>query len=490
MTDPSVSPAARRPVASAVATIAQKELRETWRDGRFWAIGAAVTGLLVVALAFGARQARTAHAERAAASAIAERAWREQDDKNPHVAAHLGKYVFKPSGALSLVDPGIEPFVGVSTKLEAHRRNALSGARAEDGTGLSRFARLSAASVLQLLVPLLVIGLGFGAWTSERERGTLRQLASLGVRAPTLLAGKALGMALALASALVPALAIGIAAAAVLGAAPADPIRLAALSGVYAGYFLIWVLVTLFASAVARSSRAALVGLLFAWVAAGLVIPRVASDAAARLAPAPSRAEVVRGIEKSLAEGLPGSGDREARVAAIAEDLLERQGFKGAETLMDASHLEGIELQAEAAFENEVLDHHFARLGAAIEREDAVLQWASALSPVLAVRSLSTAFAGTDFAHHRHFEHAAELYRRDLVDLLNRDFAERAGSAGWSYKAGRELWERAPPFAYRSPPASWVAERNAVALGALAVWLVLGIVLAWSSAARMKVTGS
>jgi len=30
---------------------------------------------------------------------------------------------------------------------------------------------------------------------------------------------------------------------------------------------------------------------------------------------------------------------------------------------MDASLLEGIELQAEAAFENEVIDHHFGRLG-------------------------------------------------------------------------------------------------------------------------------
>jgi ABC-2 type transport system permease protein len=489
MSDPATSPPARRPGAvPIVAAVARKELREVWRDGRFWAIGGAVTGLLVVALAFGARQARSAQAERSAAGAIAERAWREQDDKNPHVAAHLGKFVFKPSGPLSLLDPGVEPFVGVSMKLEAHRRNAVTGARAEDGTGLSRFARLSAASVLQLLVPLLVVGLGFGAWTSERERGTLRQLASQGVRTPALLAGKTLGQSLALASVLLPALAIGVATAALLGATGADPTRVAALAGVYAGYVLVWVLLTLFVSAAASSSRGALVALLFVWVAAGLVIPRAATDAAARIAPAPSRAEVVRAIEKSLAEGLPGKGDREERVAAIAEQILEKQGFKGAETLMDASLLEGIELQAEAAFENEVLDHHFGRLGAAIEREDVVSQWASVLSPVLAVRTLSTAFAGTDFAHHSHFEHAAELYRRDLVDLLNRDFAERAGSAGWSYKAGRELWERAAPFAYTPPPASWVVRRNAVALGTLAGWLVLGALLAWWSAARMKVT--
>jgi ABC-2 type transport system permease protein len=272
-------------------------------------------------------------------------------------------------------------------------------------------------------------------------------------------------------------------------AAPGSAPRLAALAAAYAAYFAAYIAVTLFISAIAPSSRFALVALLGFWVVSGLVVPRAASDAAAVLAKAPTQAEIAGATRAALEKGLPGGPPREERVAAITEELLDRQGFKGAETFMDASLLEGIELQAEAAFENEVIDHHFGRLGDAIERQDRLVQWASIVSPLLAVRSLSMAFAGTDTAHHRHFADAAEGHRRALVDMLNRDFAEKAGSAGWDYKASRELWERAPTLAYAPPSAAWVIRRQAVSLGALAAWLVLGGAAAWRAASRVRVVG-
>ena len=475
----------------AVRAIARKEIRELSRDGRFWTVGAAVVGLLLASLAFGFRQARAAHAERTAAQRVAEEQWRGQDKKNPHVAAHYGTYVFKTTGALTFVDPGATPFLSVSVKLEAHKRNPLEGARAQDGTALQRFGRLSVASVLQLLVPLLVIGLGFAAWTGERERGTLRQLASLGVPARAQLAGKALGLSGALAALVAPAVLLGAAAVALLGdggvAAAGSTARLSWMAAAYAVYFAAYVAVTLFVSAVAPSSRFALVTLLGFWVASGLVVPRAAADAAARLAATPAQADVARDVRQSLEAGLPGV-PREDRVAEITGELLERQGFQGAETLMDASLLEGIELQAEAIFENEVLDHHFARLGDAIERQEQLVQWASVASPLLAVRGLSMALAGTDYAHHRHFADAAEQHRRRLVDLLNRDFAEKAGASGWSYKAGRELWDRAPALSYAPPTVGWALRRQAVSLGALAGWLLAGAAAAWIAVSRMRVT--
>jgi ABC-2 type transport system permease protein len=483
------SPKPRR--LGVILAVAAKEIRELSRDGRFRIAFITVAGLLVVALLLGRRQAHAAHAEREAAQAIADEHFREQDAKNPHVAAHYGTYVFKPQGALTFVDPGIEPFVGVSVKLEAHKRSPLEGARAKDGTALARFGRLSAASVLQLLVPLLVVGLGFAAWTGERERGTLRQIASLGVPARDMLAGKALGIAGALGALVGPAVLLGAAFVAALAegntAAPGSTARLACLAAAYIAYFAAYIAVTLFVSAVAPSSRFALVALLGFWVVSGLVVPRAAADAAAVLLKTPTQAEIAGAVRAGLETGLPGGPAREERVAAITEELLDRQGFKGAETLMDASLLEGIELQAEAAFENEVIDHHFGRLGDAIERQDRLVQWASILSPLVAVRSLSMAFAGTDTAHHRHFADAAEAHRRALVDMLNRDFAEKAGAAGWDYKASRELWEKAPALTYEPPGASWVIRRQAVSLGALGAWLLLGALGAWRAASRVRV---
>ena len=74
---------------------------------------------------------------------------------------------------------------------------------------MQRFGELTAAAVLQLLLPLLIILLGFSTFAGERESGTLRQVLSLGVDRHDL----ALGLLL------VPAVLLG---AAALTAAEAD----------------------------------------------------------------------------------------------------------------------------------------------------------------------------------------------------------------------------------------------------------------------------
>ena len=95
--------------------------------------------------------------------------------------------------------------MGVAVWLEAHKQNDFRYRPAQDATAVARFGELSAAAVLQLLVPLLIILLGFSAFAGERDLGTLRQLLSLGVRPRDLAAGKALGVASALGLLLVPA---------------------------------------------------------------------------------------------------------------------------------------------------------------------------------------------------------------------------------------------------------------------------------------------
>ena len=464
----------------------RKELYEIVRDGRFRLVALTTLALLMVSLAFGLRQSAAVKAERAAAQAEADHHFVEQEDKNPHVAAHYGTYVFKPSGALSFVDPGVDPFVGTAVKLEAHRRNAAEGARASDATSLARIGQLSIASVLQLLMPLLVIGLGFSAWTAERERGTLRLLAVSGVSLVTLLTGKVLGIAGALATVLAPALAVGGLVALVFD--PGLPVgRLFSLVLSYAGYLGLCLALTLWVSARSSSSRGALVTLLGGWVLVALILPRALAGIAAQIAPLPSPAMIESNIRESLGTGVPGGPGREARVEAITAELLEREGFADAETLMDASLLSSLELQADAQFENEVLDFHHRSLHGAIARRESVLEWLSLLSPTLAMRSTSAALAGTDGAHHRHFSEASEAYRRSLIDMLNRELANAGGDDAWAFKVGRETWARAPRFAYERPSLGAVLRERAVSLGVLATWLVGAVALALAASRKVRV---
>lgn len=471
-----------------IRIIATKELRELARDGRFRLAGAVVLVLLITTLAFGWRLASSVAAEREAAQKAAEESWLGQGDKNPHVAAHYGKYVFKPLGTLAFLDPGVDPFLGVTLKLEAHKQNLAHDAPAQDATAIHRFGQLSAASVLQLFVPLLLIALGFAAWTGERERGTLRQLASTGVSMTHLLLGKAVGLGVALALVLVPAVGVALAMAAWLGAG-ADPGwlgRLGLMSVAYMLYFGAVAGVVFFASARAPSSRHALVALVGFWSVTSLVVPRVASDVAARVVTLPTPAGFAAQVRHSMENGLEGVA-REERVNALSTALLARHGFEGAEAMMDEATLQGIELQAEAAFENEVLDHHVARLAAALERQERVAQWAAVASPFLAMRAVSSSLAGTDHAHHRAFQVQAEAYRRTLVQTLNDDLARNAGDDVWKYKAGRALWEKAPVFAYTPPPVGWALGHQGVALATLAAWLLVAWALAWRSMRRIRV---
>lgn len=456
------------------------------RDGRFRLAGTLVLLLLLAALVFGWRQAAAVQQERTAAQAIARAAWTSQGDKNPHIAAHYGMYVFKPSGTLAFLDPGADPYLGVTLKLQAHEQELPQDSAAQDATAIDRFGQLSAAAVLQLLVPLLIIALGFAMWSGERERGTLRLLAATGVKPPRLLAGKVLGLTVALALLLLPAVALA-AVTLVAGVESGAGLRLAALVPVYTAYFGVVVAVTLVASALAPSSRAALVALVGFWCATALIVPRAASDLAARVVPLPTTAQLTETVHEAIAKGLPGQ-PREDRIETLSKALLKRHGFEGAETMMDDALLQGIELQAEADFENEVFDHHLGALMARMDRQEQVAQWAAALSPFLAIRSLSMALAGTDFAHHRAFQHQAEAFRRGLVQAMNDDFAKNAGAAGWDYKANRKLWQQAKPFSFQVPGVAWVLAQQRVAAGMLALWLLAATAAAVWAARRMRVT--
>ena len=135
----------------------------------------------------------------------AQTQWESQGEKNPHVAAHYGTHVFAPTSVATAIDPGVSAYLGRSIRIEAHRRNLASHASAQEGATLQRHGGFSVALVLYLLVPLLLIALGYGMWSRERERGTLKQVLSTGIDRRTLLLGKAAALFGALMGLLLPA---------------------------------------------------------------------------------------------------------------------------------------------------------------------------------------------------------------------------------------------------------------------------------------------
>ncbi len=461
--------------------IVRKEFADVVRDGRFRWCSILVGSLLLISLGHGWVQARKVQRQHAAAQATAREHWETQSDKNPHSAAHYGIYAFKPRLALSFLDEGVDPYTGTSVWLEAHRQNDFLLRPAQDATAAQRIGALTAAQVLQHLVPLLIVLLTFGALAGERERGTLRQLLATGVGRRELALGKALGVSGALALLLVPAALVGAAALVVASPGPAaSPLaRGVVLASVYLAYFIAFLALSLAVSARARSARTALAILLAVWVANGLVAPRVAVDLSKWLHPTPSALEFARTVEREMATGAGDISppDRDAST----ERLLAEYGVQRVEDL--PINAVGVYLQESEEFGNRIFDRNYGALWDAFERQGVVHETLAVAAPLLAVRTLSMGLAGTDVSQHRHFATAAETYRRDLMRRMNGDMTENSRTGDFSYAAGAELWTAVPPLQYTAPTLGWVLGNRVLSLLVLGAWLV-GAVLA--AAARVR----
>lgn len=470
---------------SLLTSVVRKEVREVSRDGRLRLLGVIVVVLALAALAFGAAQTQRSQEARERARVAAQAQWQGQGAKNPHVAAHYGTHVFAPTSVATAVDPGVSAYLGRSVKIEAHKRNLAEHSSARDG-GL-RIGQFSVAAVLLLLVPLLIIALGYGTWSLERERGTLRQLLSTGVNRRTLMWGKAAALWLVIAALLIPAGLVIIGVLWGMGGGDAQTLIRLGLAGLaYGAYFGVFGGLTLYASAAARSSRGALVAMVGSWGLFCLIVPRVATEVAEVVRPLPSQSYVASQIEVQLLKGLDGETDPDKVIDARVKELMAKEGLVNTGFLVDDSYLTGFELQAEAEWEDHIYDHHVQALEDGIAAQEAAVAWSGLLSPYVAMRSVSAGLCGTDYAHHRHFTDRAELWRKEFVRQLNADFANNAGAKGWDYEADEKLWEKAPPFSYEAPTVGFALRTHWRSLLGLGLWWLLALVLAVLSARRAR----
>jgi ABC-2 type transport system permease protein len=469
--------------------ITKHEIRDVVRDGRFRWSAAIVAGLLLAALLVGWSQQRRVAAEHASAERLSRDTWLSQAAKDPHSAAHYGAYVFKPRGPLTLFDSGVNAYTGVAVWLEAHKQNEFQFRPAQDGTSIGRLGHLTAAATLQLLIPVLIVLLAFTKFAGEREDGTLRQVLAQGVSPATLAAGKAAGIAAALAFVVVPAAIVG--AFALIWSAGFSPMRddgarVALLAVIYCAYFAVFVALGLAGSAVLRKSSHAL-GLLIAfWVLNAVLVPRTAADQSRRLYPTPTAFEFAQTVEHDTYDGLPVHVYNVKRAADLRNRLLDEYKVSRIEDL--PVNFRGIDYLEREVHSNSVWEKHYRRLWEAFEHQTNIHQVAGFAAPLLAVRSLSMALTGVDFFHHRHFAAEAETYRHRLVLTMNSDLAYGAGSHKLgAYVTDPALWSKVQAFEYRAPDLAWALHGVTVSVLALGTWLAIALTMLIASIRQVGV---
>jgi ABC-2 type transport system permease protein len=461
---------------SDASTIALKDLRELWRDGRI--VWAAVTLALILLVAAGTGYVHTAaalrqHREAEAAERLASL---DRGDMNPHAAAHYGAFVFKPIEPLAALDPGIDPFVGVSLFLEAHQQTAARHQPVADLTAARRLGEMSVATVLQQLVPLLIVTLTAGAFAGERERGNLRPLLATGVSRSAITLGKLGSCGLPVMATVVPTVVASLLAVLALSTVDRDAVlRLALVAGLYAAYFGLWLAVGLVVSMRASSSAAALIVLLGIWFGACFVLPRAAIAWVSGSHPTATSAEFDIAVQQAR-EALPAWPDRVADV--------ERRFLEG--TLPPDSDLpsnpEVIALVDTERDESGLYERLFVRQFDGFDRQAEAFGRAGWLVPTIGMQTLSMALAGTDYTEHRRFVDAARTYRTRFLDLLNQELVAYREVNTFDYTSGRELWERIPAFDFTPPDVWTVVESQRQRAAGLVIWLVLaGLTLVWSA---------
>lgn len=466
---------------SIVTLIARDELRLMLRN-RVGVIAFALLLFLTLAAIVSSWSHRQGVADlRARHQQAAEQAFDAQPDRHPHRVVHYGNFIFRPLGPLAAFDPGVDAFTGNSMFLEGHRQNTANFGDVRQSSLLVRFGQLTPAFVLQVVAPLVLIFLGFGAVSRETERGTLRLLMLQGVGRGQVIAGKLGALSLVALAAALPAF-LGLIA---LGLLPGGQLLPATVIVVgYAAWLALWSILILIVSARARRSRDALLALLAIWTVTTVLLPRAAPDLASNSVPLANRLQTDVAIARDLRRIGDSHNPDDPHFAAFKQGVLTRYGVTRAEDL--PVNLKGLLALEGERLTSDLFDRYARQGYAAQSRQNAIVDTVGLLGPVIALRSLSMAAAGTDFAAHRRFLDQAEAYRYALVQRLNQMQAENVryaddtatdAGADRRKRVDADHWQAMPDFAFVSPDGAALARAALPGLAVVLAWLGVAALL-------------
>nr|WP_145551054.1 DUF3526 domain-containing protein [Variovorax boronicumulans] len=455
---------------SPVLRIATEEWRWLRRD-RVAVPGLALVLLLTAVSIFHAAEQRDAlAAERARRQSQVDQAFEGAPDRHPHRMVHYGHFVFRPLNPLAAFDPGVDAQTGHALFLEGHRQNSANFSEARQSSLLLRFGQLTPAFVLQVLAPLLLVFAGQAMLAREREAGTLRQLLAHGVRPTQLLQGKLLALAGLAGLLLLPAWA---ALAWMAQATPASALRAGMLAAGYTAWLALWVLGIACVSAWLMQARSALVALLAVWAVGVVLLPRLAAEWAAADRPLPTRVETDIAIARELAALGDSHNAKAPYFATFRARLLAQYGVARVEDL--PLNYKGLVAMEGERLTSELFVRHAAAGFALQEAQLQAVARFAPLAPVLALRRLSMAAAGTDMAAYRSFLEQGERHRYQLVQALNRLQAEKLTLAtdrsSRDDRIAAEHWHDLAQFQFRPTPAAQALRAAAPAAVVLLLWL-------------------
>lgn len=338
----------------------------------------------------------------------------EQPDRHPHRMVHYGHYVFRTPSPLSMIEPGVDSFTGTSIFLEGHRQNSAMFSDQRQASGMTRFSSLTPSFLLQVLVPLFIILIGYASVTREKEAGTLHIMITQGVNLWHLLLGKYLAL---LSSGLLMLMPLVIAAIWATFTGESLLITSSFVTG-YILYILVWSGIVLTVSALSNKNSVSFTALIGLWILFCILIPRIGSSSAAAIAPSLGKLEADFSVLEELRKLGDGHNSADPAFEQLKKHLFTKYNVDKVEDL--PINFRGTVAQYSEEKLTKVLNK-FAEQRMQEELSQAqIARQFGWLTPTTAIRSFSMIIAGTSLETHHRFLREAEILRFDFVQSLNK----------------------------------------------------------------------
>jgi len=399
-------------------TVMTQVTKDEWR---FWhrtklAATIIIIGTLLTIVSAVVNTVKMQHAthEREHLQQTSEARFLEQPDRHPHRMVHYGHYVFRTPSPLSIIEPGVDAFTGTAIFLEGHKQNSAMFSDQRQASGMTRFSSLTPSFLLQVLVPLFIILIGYASVTREKEAGTLNIMITQGVNLKHLLLGKYFAL---VSSGLIMLLPLIIASI----WATFNGESFFVTSGFVAGYILyilVWSGIVLAVSALSPKNSVSFAALVSLWIVLCILLPRIASSSAAAIAPSPGKLEADFAVLEELRKLGDGHNSADPAFEQLKKNLFAKYNvdkvedlpinFRGTVAQFSEKKLTDVlNTFAEKRMQEELDQAHIARQ----------FGW---LTPTTAIRSFSMMISGTSLETHHRFLREAEKLRFDFVQSLNK----------------------------------------------------------------------
>ncbi|WP_294281611.1 DUF3526 domain-containing protein [uncultured Chryseobacterium sp.] len=412
--------------------------------------------------------------------------WENRPAKHPHRMAHYGYLVFRAAHPLSIFDNGLDDYLGNVIFLEAHKQNTANLSEAGSSGTLVRFGTFSSAFILQCIVPLIIVFLGFGIIAKEREDATLKILNVQGATGRQIIWGKTIGLWQFSLFFLLPVFPAVFFAAVISGAAEWTDIagRLLVIIPAYMIYYFFISTLTVLVSAFSKTSSSALVSLIGCWLLLVVFLPKGIQFAAQNIYPAPSRIAFETYLEQDILKAGDSHNPDDPHFRKLKDSLLEYYHVKKTDEL--PFNYSGFVMKEGEKISSGIYIRHQNDLQQVYDRQQRFSDASALVDPLMAIRNFSMTAAGTDFFSYTRFQRQAEEYRYRMAQKLNDLQIEHISNikpekGGPPAIVDGDSWKKFPDFRYQYTALGLSIREQWLPLVALLFWLAVGILaIEWS----------